>query len=362
MSTEVPPPPGSGSVASAAPRRSGMLLGKFLPPHLGHVYLVDFARGYADDLTVVVCTLDREPIPGALRYGWMRELFPTVNVVHLSEDIPQEPSEHPEFWRIWREALQRLLPGRPDLVFASEPYGLRLAQELGGEFVPVDQARRAVPVSGTAVRRDPMRCWPYIPVCVRPYFLKRVCLFGPESTGKSTLAGELAAHFGTVAVQEYARTYLEARSARGDTQPVPIDYADMERIARGQVASEEALARQASRILICDTDVLLTQVWSEVLFGRCAPWIHEEARRRTYDLTLLMDTDVPWVADPVRYLPGDRAGFFARCEQALAQVGRTAVVLRGSWQERRQTAIEAVTALLQEPAAADETARPGPRP
>lgn len=105
----------------------GLVLGKFMPPHLGHVYLVDFARAYASDITVVVGTLAREPIPGALRFEWMRELAPSANVVHLTDENPQEPHEHPRFWDIWRESLLRVAP-KPDYVFASEMYGARLAR------------------------------------------------------------------------------------------------------------------------------------------------------------------------------------------------------------------------------------------
>src|SRR4051812_43153596 len=195
---------------------SGMLLGKFMPPHLGHVYLGEFASRHVDRLSIVVCSLAAEPIPGELRFRWMRELFPFDDVIHLTDELPQQPSEHPRFWDLWRAALLRVLPGRPDRVFASEDYGKRLAEELGGVFVPVDKARTAVPTSGTSVRNDPMASWDYLPRCVRPYFVKRVCVFGPESTGKSTLARRLADHFGTAWVPEYARTLLEAKGGQLD--------------------------------------------------------------------------------------------------------------------------------------------------
>ena len=81
---------------------TGMVLGKFHPPTLGHRYLVDFARHYVRDLTVVVGTLRREEIPGELRFRWMREMFPDVRVVHLTDENPQYPAEHPDFWDIWR--------------------------------------------------------------------------------------------------------------------------------------------------------------------------------------------------------------------------------------------------------------------
>jgi NadR type nicotinamide-nucleotide adenylyltransferase len=314
---------------------TGMLLGKFMPPHLGHVYLGEFASRYVDRLTIVVCSLTAEPIPGELRYRWMRELFPFDHVVHLTDDLPQHPGEHPDFWVLWRSALERVLPGRPDFVFASEDYGRPLAAVLGGTFVPVDRDRSAVPTSGSAIRADPMRHWDYLPRCVRPHFVKRVCVFGPESTGKTTLARRLAEHFGTAWVPEYARTLLEAQQGR-------LDPADLPRIVCGQIASEDALARNARRVLVCDTDPLTTLIWSEVLYGACDPYVGAQADQRNYDLYLLLDVDVPWVADVARYLPEGRQTFFERCRDELARRSRRCVVLRGGWDERFAEAVRAV--------------------
>ena len=171
----------------------GLILGKFLPPHAGHVYLVEFARRRCDQLTVVVGSLGREPIPGALRFQWMKELFPTVHVIHLTDENPQTPDEHPDFWAIWKASLERILPHRPQRVFASERYGVPLADLFGATFIPVDPGRLALPTSGTAVRADPWGHWEFLPRTVRPHFLRRISIFGPESTGKSTLAHQLAA-------------------------------------------------------------------------------------------------------------------------------------------------------------------------
>lgn len=320
---------------------TGMVLGKFLPPHLGHLYLVDFARNYADEITVVVGTLESEPIPGITRFHWMRELFDGggVNVVHLDQELPQDPSEHERFWDLWRDALRPLVPESLDFVFASEHYGWKLAEVLGARFVQVDIDRSVMPVSGTAVRQNPLKHWQYLPRCVRPYYAHRVCVFGPESTGKSTLATDLAKHFHTIAVPEYARTLIESQNGS-------IEASDIPKIARGQVASEDALARSANQILFCDTDVLTTTIWSHWLFDQCPPEVEQLATERTYDLYLLTDVDVPWVEDQVRYLPEDRSNFFEKCESTLKRLGRPYVVLRGSWSERFQTAVDAVESSL----------------
>jgi NadR type nicotinamide-nucleotide adenylyltransferase len=320
-------------------RGSGMVLGKFLPPHLGHKYLVDFARSYVEHLTVVVGTLQREPIPGSLRYGWMRQMFPDCHVVHLTDENPQYPEEHPDFWNIWLASIRRFIPSGPDFVFASEEYGWPLAKILGAKFVPVDIQRELVPVSGTAIRNDPYTNWQYLPECVRTYFLRRVCIFGPESTGKSTLARKLAKHFGTTYVSEYARALIERQSGA-------CSKSDLELILRGQQAAEAAMRNQASKVLFADTDAISTLLWSQWLFQDRPDWLVREASSSDFDLYLLCDTDVPWVADTVRYLPNQRTVQFEEAKAILDEFNQPYIVIRGSWDERFTTAVKAVEGLF----------------
>jgi NadR type nicotinamide-nucleotide adenylyltransferase len=220
---------------------TGFLLGKFLPPHRGHQYLIEFARAYVDRLTVLVCSIAREPIPGALRYQWMCESFPGVTLIHHTDEIPQAPEEHPQFWDIWRASIQRHVPGRIDYVFASEDYGWRLAEELGARFVPVDIERRNVPVSGRAIRDDPMTHWEALLPAVRPYYLKRVCVLGDA---RAALADALAAEFRTVCVHRHEG-------------PRDLD------LGRARRAAEDALSRQANRVLICEADAATATLLAE---------------------------------------------------------------------------------------------------
>jgi NadR type nicotinamide-nucleotide adenylyltransferase len=327
--------------ADAGQPDTGLVLGKFMPPHLGHQYLLDFARFYVRHLTVLVCSLRSEPIPGELRHGWVREMAPRADVVHVTDENPSEPHQHPDFWRIWVETIDRHTPRRPDVVFTSEKYGKELASRLGARHVVVDEGRQLVPVSGTQVRRRPLANWRYLPPCVRPYYVKRVVVFGPESTGKTTLCRDLARHYGTVWVSEYARGHLDDKAA-------PCEPLDIPLIARGHLASEDALARQADRVLFCDTDLLMTTVYSDLYYGHCPPWLREMAEGRKYDLYLLLDVDVPWVADPQRDMPHRREEIRDRCRQALESRGRPFVLIRGSWEERFGAAVRAVDTLLAE--------------
>ncbi|MGH6885634.1 MAG: adenylyltransferase/cytidyltransferase family protein [Geminicoccales bacterium] len=227
---------------------TGFLLGKFLPPHRGHQYLIEFARAYVDRLSVLVCSIAREPIPGALRYRWMCESFPGVTLIDHTDEIPQAPEEHPQFWDIWRTSIRRYVPGRIDYVFASEDYGWRLAEELGARFVPVDIERRNVPVSGAAIRADPMTHWEALLPAVRPYYLKRVCIVDAH---RPSLAERLAAELRTVCVHS-----PDGRRCANS----PFDI-------RAQRAAEEALARQANRVLICEADAPT----AALMRARCRP-------------------------------------------------------------------------------------------
>ncbi len=111
---------------------------------------------------------------------------------------------------------------------------------------------------------------------------------------------------------------------------------------------EQALARQANRVLFCDTDLLTTTIWSDVLFGQCPDWIKQRAAQQRYHLTLLTDIDVPWVADAQRFLPERRQWFFDRCIRELEALERPYVIVGGSWQQRLASAYEAVDRLFAE--------------
>ncbi|MCG6925967.1 MAG: ATP-binding protein [Acidobacteria bacterium] len=172
----------------------------------------------------------------------------------------------------------------------------------------------------------------------------RVVLIGPESTGKTRLAGDLAERYGVPWAAEYAREYVEARRE-------PLGFGDVEPIGRGQKAGEDAVLAQARRLglplAFLDTDLVSTMVYSRHYYGKCPEWIERDARERRGDLYLLHDVDVDWVADGhQRAAPERREELQALFEATLVGLGAPISPVRGSWSERRRRAIESVDRLL----------------
>lgn len=171
----------------------------------------------------------------------------------------------------------------------------------------------------------------------------RICFFGPESTGKSTLSAKIAAHFDVPLVAEYAKELIEQKN--GD-----ICYDDINTIAKGHIAATQKALRSSPAMIVCDTDALTTTIWSHWLFKDCPKWIEDLAAQEKPDITFLMDIDTPWVADIHRYLPQERESFLAACKTALKKAGRDYILLSGTWQEKFDTAkrtIETHTRLKQ---------------
>jgi NadR type nicotinamide-nucleotide adenylyltransferase len=173
--------------------------------------------------------------------------------------------------------------------------------------------------------------------------VRRVVITGSESTGKSTLARNLATYLGATCVVEFARGYAAAKGA-------PLDVTDVEPIARGQITVEEEGLRTADRLLVMDTDLVSTLVYARQYYGAAPQWIEDAARVRIADLYLLCLIDVPWVADPARDRPRDREQMHEAFEATLRTLGANYVVIRGDWQERFERSLSAIKRILSAPA------------
>lgn len=164
---------------------------------------------------------------------------------------------------------------------------------------------------------------------------RTICLHGPESTGKSTLAPRLAAHFGGVVLDEYGRDYAE-------THGIDFTMDDLLRIARTHDAFTQMLLREGADPLILDTDPLMTAVWADMLFGTRDPWF--DAWTGAADLYLLLDIDLPWVADGTRMFGTleARRRFFELSRAELERRGLAWALVRGAGDARLASAVAAI--------------------
>jgi NadR type nicotinamide-nucleotide adenylyltransferase len=167
----------------------------------------------------------------------------------------------------------------------------------------------------------------------------RIALTGPESTGKTTLAEQLAQHYNTAWVPERARTYLTELGK-------PYQEKDLLKIAQQQLAMEDEMARQAKGLLFCDTELLVMKIWSQVKYGRINDWILEELEKKRYDHYLLLYPDLPWTPDPQREHPHLREQMFRLYQGELKKRKRPYTIIQGEGEDRLQAAIRAIDRIV----------------
>jgi len=169
--------------------------------------------------------------------------------------------------------------------------------------------------------------------------IKKVVLFGSESTGKTTLAQQLAQHYQTVWVPEYARAYLEKKGSI-------CELSDIEPIGYGQLRLEDEKIKQANQVLICDTDARETKVYSYAYFNTCPESLLKEVDNRRYDLYLLLNVDIPWMKDSLRDRPHLRNEMHDLFKSELQKNNLNFIEIRGDFDSRLKQAIQAIDQLL----------------
>ncbi len=171
----------------------------------------------------------------------------------------------------------------------------------------------------------------------------KIVLFGPESTGKTVLAKALSEHYQTLWVPEYSRIFAEEKKINNEL----LTKDDVLTIAKGQMALENKMTPKAKQLLICDTDLLETKVYSEMYYnGYCPESLHKYAIENYYNLYFLTNIDTPWEADGIRDKPHDRENMFLAFQKALKTYNKPYVLLEGTLQERLKTAIKHIDKLL----------------
>ncbi len=317
--------------------KTGLILGKFMPLHNGHLQMIRFAQQHCDKLHLLVCASNKEIIKGSLRLKWLQgTLLPDSNIeIDLLEYdeavLPNTSVSDREVSKKWAAIIAQKYPGL-DLFFSSERYGDYVADILGIRHICFDAERSQVPVSATDIRNHPFKYWNFIPEQVKPYFVKKIVLLGSESTGKSTLTAKLAQHYQTLFVPEMARDIVE------ETESCTFD--DLHAIASLHAKTILEKTALANKILFVDTDVNITKSYAKFLFKKeleTEAWIDNANQ---FDLHLYLETDCPFVQDGTRLNEAERNRLD---DYHKAQLNKHQIAyksLPGNWSQRFELAVK----------------------
>ena len=338
--------------------KHGLIIGKFFPFTRGHQYLIDSAREQCDRVTVLVCSLKNESIPGEIRYEWIKEHYRVsvygndLIIKHVTDEVQQYPHNDNDenFWDIWTGIIMREMRTKHydqayDVIFTSEDYGKQLSErtqfkypDIKMDYVDVDKARTTFPVSGTLVRENPFKQWDYLPDVVKPYFMKKIVFVGPESVGKSFSCSKMGEEFNTITVPEFGRSYTDYLRSKNEAWT----ERHFTQIAKGQInscrnmANDNMRLKKNDKMLIMDTDVMITEIWGEIYFRKTLPEVVELESEyiQKGDLYILLKPDIPWVDDGTRDFPQLRKWHYKRILDELVKRGLNYVVISGDFQQR----------------------------
>ena len=340
----------------------GLIVGKFAPLTRGHVTFIHRAAARVDELHVMLCYDEKflAELPTDLqstlslknRHIWLLETFEQYPNVHIGivdeTHIKAYPEGAVEFTKLVRKSLSEE-SGEVMLThtFSSEPsydsYFRQFFPETKHEVI--DPERQLVKISATEVRSSLYHNWQYLAQSARKDFVKSVAIIGCESTGKSTLARQLADHFSTLYVPEVGRVICEDEFYSHEEYMAAQDYVD---VAFAHKEAERQKKKLANKLLISDTNNLITE-FSALCMRKESNLLAQMSRTEKYDLVLYADIDVSWVGDNLRRNgdPGRRAETDAilrkLCDERKVE---NIVHINGAYEQRLLKAIAAINNLL----------------
>lgn len=311
--------------------KTGLVFGKFMPLHTGHLSLIEFALNNCNNLHVILCYTQQEEICGPVRELWLKqalEKYKNITLVSFrydQEELPNSSVSSREISKIWGRAFKKLVP-HADILFTSETYGDYLSEYMKIEHMSFDKQRLENLVSANAIRNDPFHYWDFIADEAKPFFVKKVAIVGTESTGKSILTEKLADYFKTVFVPEAGREIV------GKTDQCTIEQ--LYQISELHAQKIEKKILEANKLLFLDTDLNITKSYSLFLFElelNVAQWI-EEANK--CDLHLFLETDAEYIQDGTRLSGEQRDNLSLYHKRILEKNGIEYISIRGTWDNR----------------------------
>ena len=331
--------------------KTGLYGGAFDPPHIGHMNCIIRAASVCEELFIVLSfSRNRDRIPMEYRYRWLYNSFKHMNHINiiLLEDAEKNKTDYDteELWESGRDEVLQKIGKSVDVVFCGTDYqGTGRYESLYGcPVIYFDRGEYAV--SSSEIMDNPFQHWDYIPEIVKPYFVKKVLLIGGESTGKSTLAQNLALAFNTNFLPEIGR---EVCDYAGGNEELMIEEDFHEILLRHKLAELEA-AKHSNRILIVDTDALITKFFSHFLFSSPDVIARNDALAdaitaiNSFDLILFLEPTVAFVQDGTRNekILEDRKGYSEQIKKLFDEKGFKYHCIDGDYLNRFMEAKELI--------------------
>lgn len=348
------------------PRRDktvGIIFGKFYPLHTGHIYLIQRACSQVDELHIIMgydeprdrqlfedSAMSQQPTVSD-RLRWLLQTFKYQKNIRIHSFNEEGIEPYPHGWDVWSDGVKSFLSDQgimPDCVYTSETADAEMYQQhLELPTVLVDPSRSFMNISGEQIRQNPFHYWEYIPTEVKPFFVRTVAILGGESSGKSTLVNKLANIFNTTSAWEHGRNYVFSHLG-GDE--MALQYSDYDKIALGHAQYIDFAVKYANKVAFIDTDFITTQTFCLKYEGREHPFVQALIDEYRFDLVILLENNVPWVADGLRSLGSsvDRREFQS---MLIAMLNKNEVqykhVLEDNYDERFLRCIELVKNMLE---------------
>lgn len=315
----------------------GLVFGKFSPFHIGHRALIEFAKSHCDKLYVLLCVSDNDTIPAKLRLGWLLDTFKNdldIEVRITDVKLPLVPYSSKLISKMWAQFLKSEFPD-VNMICTSERYGDFTAEFMGVEHILFDTDREEFFISATKIRNHPFVYWDYIPDVVKPHFVKKICICGTESTGKSVMTEKLAKRFHTNFVPEWGRTLCP------NTEECTIDI--LKEIGKAHAEDIRQKIVTSNKFLFSDTDLNTTKMYSYFLFNEIpiySDWI-EQANK--FDLYIFLENDAPFVQDGTRLNKDKRDELRDyHYDYLISQGCRVEVVTGHDWNIRYEKAVRII--------------------
>ena len=328
----------------------GMYGGSFNPMHTGHMECIIKAASMCEQLFVVISYRnDSSDIDVKIKYRWvytLTEHIGNVKIILLEDKLKTKAEYTEEYWHDDCRKVREAISQKIDVVFCGSDYDENSFWNVcypDSELYIFERDG----ISSTVIRSDVYGHWDELPLFVRPYYVKKVLIIGSESCGKSVLTVNLAHHYRTNYLEEVGR-YLSELSGT-DTMMLPEDYT---RILLEHKAKEMRLIEHSNKVLIEDTDCLITRFFMDFLENGSEKNIglaESIAKLNHYDLILHAEPDVEWIQDGDRSIEiaENRQFYSDRIEQLYQRFGFRCVRVGGSYSERYEKAIKLIDKLFE---------------